>query len=159
MTLNKDGMVDLKLIFMGYDAAYERLKAQRVQAKKEDDSRLLYVPLLETLGWADVIEERLEDGHGKDWIKKLPLSQDLEGIVLGFRYARNVVHHRWHIAVELDDEPGILKDWRWKEYLPSTGKPQPTNKAAYENNLAGRALRHAFKDLHRIYGAAELHLS
>lgn len=152
-------MVDLKLILSGYDAAFNRLNTARAQAKESGNPYSLYIPLLETLGWADVIEEWLQEKHGKNWVTKLPPpAGELEEIVLGFRYARNVVHHRWAVAVELDDEPSILQDWRWKESLLSTW-PQPTNEAAYKKRLANRALRHAFKDLHKLYGAAETHLS
>jgi len=148
-------MVDLKLILSGYDHAFARLQEGRNLAKKEDDSLRLFIPLVETLGWADVIEEWMQKNHGKDWVKKLPSPvSDLEKIILGFRYARNVVHHNWSIAVELDDQPGVFKDWRWKDHL-LTAKSQPTNKAAYESSLAGRALRHTFKDLHKLYLAAE----
>ena len=151
-------MVDFKLILSGYYAAFDRLNVARGQAKESGSSYGLYIPLLETLGWADVIEEWLQEKHGENWVKKLPPAVcELEEIVYGFRYARNVVHHRWDVAIELDDEPSILQDWRWKKNLPSTW-PQPTNEAAYKKRLAGRALRFAFKDLHKLYGSAETYL-
>ena len=152
-------MIDLKLILSGYDAAFERLNVARTQAKESGNSYSLYIPLLETLGWADVIEEWLQEKHGNNWVKRLPPpAGELEEIVYGFRYARNVVHHQWSVAVELDDQPSIFQDWRWKESLPSTRR-QPTNETAYKNRLAGRALRHAFKDLHKLYRARETPLS
>ncbi|EOE6244919.1 hypothetical protein ACKOZO_004115 [Vibrio vulnificus] len=151
-------MVNIDLILKGYDEAFLRLRTQRNDAKISGDSESLYIPLVETLGWADVIEEYFDERFGKDWMLKLPNSKsDYEQVILGFRYARNVVHHRWAVAVELDTQIPLLQDWRWKLTLEST-RPQPKNRVAYESKLAGRALRHTFKDLHKIYGLARKHL-
>lgn len=146
--------VGLDLILTGYDSAYKRLSEGRTKAIESGDSRQLYVPLLETLGWADVIEEWMTKNYGQDWVKELPgCAEDLEQVIIGFRFARNVVHHRWALAVELDDLPENIKDWRWKKELKSE-RPQPRNELAYTQALAGRALRHTFKELHRLYNAA-----
>ncbi|MCG9734763.1 hypothetical protein L1D51_12240 [Pseudoalteromonas shioyasakiensis] len=151
-------MVNIDLILKGYDEAFLRLRTQRDDAKISGDSKSLYIPLVETLGWADVIEEFFDERFGKDWMLKLPNSKsDYEQVILGFRYARNVVHHRWAVAVELDSKIPLFQDWCWKLTLEST-RPQPKNRAAYESKLAGRALRHTFKDLHKIYGSARKYL-
>ncbi|OQX06182.1 MAG: hypothetical protein BWK73_31490 [Thiothrix lacustris] len=159
MMPKKENAVNLQLILLGYNEAFERLQTGRSTARMAADSCRLYIPLLETLGWADVIEEWINEKYGKKWVKQLPASvHHLEEVIIGFRYARNVVHHRWSTAVELDEQPFLLQDWIWKNNLPST-KPQPTNEAAYKSRLAGRALRHTFKDLHTLYREVEANFS
>lgn len=146
--------IDFKTILTGYDRAFQRLSEARESAIPTSDARLLYIPLLETLTWADVIEEWLTDLFGEDWIDRLPARlHALRDVVAGFRYARNSVHHKWSLAVCLDDEPKVLRDWRWRPTL-LVGKKQPKNCAAYKRKIAGRALRHTFRDLHKLYGAA-----
>jgi hypothetical protein len=152
--VSTENPIDFKLLLIGYDRAFQRLREARDSVRPSGDAHLLYIPLLETLTWADVIEERLQRLLGKKWVDKLPTSvHGLREVIDGFRYARNSVHHEWDIAVCLTDEPEFLRDWCWKETLP-VGKPQPTNFAAYEHHLAGRALRHTFRDLHKLYNAA-----
>jgi hypothetical protein len=152
--LSTGSPIDFNVLLTGYDSAFKRLSEARDSARSSGDASLLYIPLLETLTWADVIEERLKELLGEEWVDQLPASvHALRDIVAGFRDARNSVHHNWAIAVCLDDEPEFLRDWCWRETLP-IGKPQSTNRTAYENKLAGRALRHTFRDLHKLYNAA-----
>lgn len=147
--------VNFSLLLEGYDQAFQRLKVAREASRTPQDAARIYIPLLETLGWADVIEEWLSKKHGEDWVQKLPSDvHKLDEVVVGFRYARNVVHHNWQTAIELDDLPELLRDWRWKETLFSE-RSQPTNKAAYKKRMSKRALRHTFKDLHKLYRHAE----
>jgi hypothetical protein len=152
--MSTDVLIDFKLLLTGYDRAFQRLRKARDSVRPSGDAVLLYIPLLETLTWADVIEERLERLLGKEWVNQLPDSVQAVGdVIAGFRYARNSVHHEWTLAVCLTDEPELLRDWFWRKTLP-VGKPQKKNLAAYENHLAGRALRHTFRDLHKLYNAA-----
>ena len=152
--VSTDNPIDFKVLLIGYDTAFQRLTEARASARPSGDASLLYIPLLETLTWADVIEERLEELLGKKWVDKLPARvHALRDVVAGFRYARNSVHHKWAIAVCLDDEPEFMRDWCRKKTLPF-GRPQPANRASYEKKLAGRALRHTFRDLHKLYRAA-----
>ncbi|QCG48943.1 hypothetical protein [Aeromonas schubertii] len=65
-------MVNIDLILKGYDEAFLRLRTQRNDAKISGNSESLYIPLVETLGWADVIEEYFDERFGKDWMLKLP---------------------------------------------------------------------------------------
>ena len=144
-------MITIDLLLTGYDQAFSRLTSARDEALQSGDAATVYIPLLETLGWADVIEEWLQKKSGEEWMRRLGSdTEKSQGIILGFRYARNVVHHDWALAVELNNEPPLLQDWRWKNNLQSL-KPQPKNEAGYKRYLAGRALRHTFRDLHVVY--------
>lgn len=116
--------------------AFQRLLEARDSVRPSGDASLLYIPLLETLTRADVIEERLDRSLGKKWVDKLPASiHPLRSVIDGFRYARNSAHDEWAIAVCLTDESEFLRDWCWRETL-LVGRPQKKNLAAYENHLA-----------------------
>ena len=145
--------IEFHIILDGYNQAYERFLEAYSAARTIGDQNRLYIPLLETLGWADVIEERVTNVKGPSWVKDLPVRfHNSEGIILGYRYVRNIVHHDWVLAIELDDEPGMLRDWRWRRGLVAP-KKQTRNQFAYSKKIAGRALRHTFKDLHSLYKA------
>ena len=103
--------IEFHIILDGYNQAYGRFLEAYSAARTIGDQNRLYIPLLETLGWADVIEERVTNVKGPSWVQDLPVRfHNSEGIILGYRYVRNIVHHDWVLAIELDDEPGMLRD-------------------------------------------------
>ena len=70
------------------------------------DKEQAFFTIFEALNWAAAIDHRLGTtlGTGEQWA-----SSYAEGAyVLGFRYARNVVHHEWADALYADLGDGLV---------------------------------------------------
>lgn len=113
----------------------------------------MYIPLFEVLNWTVVIDDRLKKELGDKWYTGIAKNQREGLIIPGFRFARNCVHHEWASAVRLDNLPELLRDWCWRTSDELTQKPEEykNQRKAYEEALSSRALRHTFRDLHRLF--------
>jgi hypothetical protein len=150
--------VDLATLLRGYDEAFDRFKTAREAARQDGDPTKMYIALFEVLNWAVVIDDLLRKKKlGDRWYTQVEKRKDQGLVVLGFRCARNRVHHQWANAVRLDNQPKLFRDWCWcpLDELPPAEEARPAQERAYTQKLASRALRFTFRDLHSLFNAAE----
>ena len=147
-----EAAVDLRTLLAGYEQAYQRWMAgPRVEMDKEQ----AFFTIFEALNWAAAIDHRLGTtlGTGEQWA-----SSYAEGAyVLGFRYARNVVHHEWADALHADLGGGLVLlsplparffEWRWRGELQST---KQRGRAEYEAHRADQPVRFTLEALESLY--------
>jgi hypothetical protein len=133
-----------------------KTEASRLRAgpRVETDKEQAFFAIFEALNWAAAIDHRVGTtlGTGERWA-----SSYAEGsYALGFRYARNVVHHEWADALFADLSgfvipsplPARLFEWRWRIALPST---RERGRAEYEAHLAGQPVRFTLEALESLY--------
>jgi hypothetical protein len=86
--------VGLGTLLAGYRQAYQRwMSGPRI----DPDPEQAFFAIFAALNWAVSIDDRL-----KDTLLGWPSAYDERGYVVGFRYARNAVHHHWAEALWLD---------------------------------------------------------
>jgi hypothetical protein len=148
--------VTLETLLAGYRRAYERWMAG---PRIEVDQDAAFFAIFELLNWAVVIDTRLQrvSAHRDRWASRYPEG----GYVLGFRYARNAVHHDWADALYISEGgvylptpvPFSLFEWCWRRELPST---KAHGRAKYRDRLAGKPVRFTLEALGSLYRKAVL---
>lgn len=168
----QDEVVTVAVQALGLRQAIERLEHA---ASRPDNPTETYLPLFEALNWIVALDDRIgaiwrPDGKklGNDWRRKVQHGD----IVVGLDWVRNVVHHQWADALQLDpvghglypsdelfpDEDLLPKHdhaWVWRpiDELPkrksrrraNSGDPEP-GQTAYREHLMGRPAIDTLRD-------------
>jgi hypothetical protein len=138
----KDGVLSFGRLFCPIDPSYLGILSPRSSS------------IFETLNWAVAIDFRLGKTLGTR--ERWPASYAAAGFVLGFRYARNTVHHDWADALYVDYTglivpsplPAPLFEWRWLRELPAT---RDKGQAEYARHLAGEPVRFTLEALESLF--------
>lgn len=143
----------LETMLAGYDGALARYTVAREAARAGGETRDLDIALFETLNWVVSIDDLLRERLGERWYEQVAQQPEQGRVMPGYRFIRNQVHHQWAQAICLDDQPTLLQDWRWRALadLPLVGHRQQYLQDAFEQRLAGRALRHTFRELRVLF--------
>jgi hypothetical protein len=139
-------------LLRGYNAAYERFEA----ASREEGQDPTFLALFEALNWAVALDDFIREawrpqGKKLDWAwRELAGGDEMDELMNGVRYARNLVHHHWADALQRDQGfrfpvrfPMVFFTWAWRhadELPPHPGGAKDhvvRNRAAYERRLAG----------------------
>jgi hypothetical protein len=92
--------VGLGTLLAGYQQAYNRWMAG---PRIDTDPDQAFFGIFEALNWAVVVDNRL-----KETLLGWPGGYDGRDYLIGFRYARNAVHHDWAEALWLDRRGAVL---------------------------------------------------
>jgi len=122
-----------------------------------------YIPLFEALNWTDQLEFMLKQMHKQagaagTWLGQFSLREQQLLVAVG--HARNVTHHQWYGALEVDNG----QVWQWTS-LRSTaggvrglinrnldrGKKLSAGAAEYEQHLVGQDVRETLRELEAAY--------
>jgi hypothetical protein len=140
-------------LFRGYAAALTRFES----ASREQDPDPGFFALFESLNWAVALDDHVREvwrpnGKKLDWQwRAFAGGTELQDLLNGVRYARNLVHHHWADALFKDDGgarfpmrfPVVFFTWAWRAAddlpaHPDGKKPHVIrNRDAYERRLAG----------------------
>jgi hypothetical protein len=89
-----EAAVSLETLLAGYRQAYKRwMSGPRI----DPDPDQAFFAIFEALNWAVTVDDRLSDV-----LVGWPRGYDERDSLLGFRYARNAVHHDWADALWVD---------------------------------------------------------
>src|SRR5690242_11051741 len=116
----------------GFLAAHERLQGAIHAGRPPEE---VFRPLFEVLNWVVSLDEDFGLSTTAD------LSQEARGVLTGLRWARNLTHHHWGMALVLKDAvypiaivqphrpgvrgPNVVKVWHW---CSAKKLPRPTNR-------------------------------
>jgi hypothetical protein len=144
--------VTARKLTAGYAAALDRFSAS---TRKQDPDPAFFA-LFECLNWAVAVDDLIRevwspDGEALGWEwREFQGGEALADLLNGVRYARNLVHHHWADALELDDGfrfpvrfPMVFFSWVWRavEQLPehpgAENQHVTRNRDAYSRRLAG----------------------
>jgi hypothetical protein len=143
--------VGLGTLLAGYRQAYQRwMNGPRI----DPDPEQAFFAIFEALNWAVSIDDRLKDTL-LGWLSAC----DERGYVVGFRYARNAVHHHWAEALWLDRRgatlptplPHAFFEWCWQPQLRATNE---RGLAKYRTHLSGQPVRFTLEALESVFEKA-----
>jgi hypothetical protein len=162
--------VSLRTACMGYLYAVKRIDdaTARAAATTPYFRGEVFIPLIETLNWLDMILDRPEVEHR--------VEPDMK---LAFKFARGRSHHAWAEAIEFRNDvplpqppavtlatghvaplaPLLVSDWCWRqpEELPGSKRPGHTKgKNEYRRLLAGRQARATLNLMIEVVGTVGL---
>jgi hypothetical protein len=135
---------------------FQGARARFSEGVRQQEADPGFCALFETLNWAVAIDDLVREiwvpaGTKLDWgWRKVAGGDELNELLNGTRYARNLVHHHWADALRLDEgfrspirSPLVNFSWVWRnarELPEPPHAPTPSvvrNRAAYERSLAG----------------------
>jgi hypothetical protein len=152
--MESENRVSLETLLAGYQQAYDRWMAgPRIDA---DPDRAFFA-IFEALNWAASIDWRLAETAimGEGWADAYTEG----GVVRGFRYARNAVHHDWANALWVDRRgfilpsplPAAFFEWCWQPRLASA---REKGIGEYRIHLSGKPVRFTLEALGAVYAKA-----
>jgi hypothetical protein len=140
--------VGLGTLLAGYRQAYERWMAG---PRIDPDPDQAFFAIFEALNWAVAVDDRL-----KEAVPYWPRGFDQRDSLLGFRFARNAIHHDWADALWLDRSGAVLPtplphaffEWCWRADLHST---KDWGRAKYRTHLSGKPVRFTLEALESLF--------
>jgi hypothetical protein len=136
-------------------------EAQEPDLDREITTFERFLALFEALNWGVSLDDRLTNDwpfgqitFGDYWCDEFAGG----GLIRGFRYARNAVHHDWSPALDIDPTAVILQQWVdllslcWVSEIGSDPAESP-GKAAYGEYLGGRVVGDTLIEIGQIFEA------
>jgi hypothetical protein len=149
-----ESKVDVAVMVGGFLAARARLDEAIRQSQPSDE---VFWPLFEALNWIVSLDEASDLSTMPD------LTREATGVLVGLRWARNLTHHQWGMALVLKDVlmqltviqpgrpgirgPSLVKQWHW---CPARSLPRPTARLRQRKDEAKRYRRGSWHYTHRL---------